>query len=47
MAVRRVEGAATMYVTLSVVGGILGTALVVDELDDCRYSDGDVFCADP
>jgi hypothetical protein len=36
----------TMIITLSVVGGILGTAWLVDELDDCSYSDGDVFCAE-
>jgi hypothetical protein len=37
----------TMYITLGVVGGVLGTAWLLDELDDCSYSDGDVFCADP
>jgi hypothetical protein len=36
----------TMIITLSVVGGILGTAWLADELDDCSFSDGDYFCAE-
>ena len=35
----------TMYISLAVVGGVLGTAWLLDELDDCDSND--YFCADP
>jgi hypothetical protein len=35
----------TVYISLGVVGGILGTAWLLDELDDCDIND--YFCADP
>lgn len=44
--VRRMNKTKTI-VFLSVLGGVVGTALILDELDDCSYNDGDVFCGNP
>jgi hypothetical protein len=42
--VRRMDRVKTI-VLVSVLGGVLGTAYIVDELDDC--DEYDYFCADP